>query len=83
MVARSDASGFPPERPKKPTYPWIGVSTGGNIVLFSEARRGTVVGQSCIASPGMIKDNPIGLYSAAWDEANFVPYAGKVTLYNE
>lgn len=82
MVARSEAQLYV-STPNKQKFPWIGVSSGGSIVLFTKEGEGTVIGHTILATPGTITNNPFGMHTGVWVSSCFVPYFGKVTLYNE
>lgn len=82
MVARSEAQPHV-SVPNKQKFPWIGVSSGGSIVLFTEESKGTVIGHTTLASPTVRANNPFGMNYVAWVSSGFAQYSGKVTLYNE
>lgn len=59
-------------------YPLIG-NADGLIVLFREARKGTVLEDKRKTNT----PRSIGSYSASWNMANFKKIIGSITLSNE
>jgi hypothetical protein len=66
----------PAEKPKI-KYPYIGVSVfNGNIVLFTEPGKGTVL--SCDET-----ESYVGYMTDNWDEHNYELFNGSITLSND
>lgn len=57
-------------------YPFLGVGTNGNVILFSEHGIGTVVHKSAAT------DMPVGEYAVNFCMDMFKPLKGKITLRN-
>lgn len=65
------------ENESKPrTYPYIGVSPAGDIVLFTTKDKGV-----CLQA--VTPYVSVGSYSQAWNEQNFKPFDGFITLEND
>jgi len=64
-----------PQEPKI-SYPWIGVSPRGRVVLFFAASKGTV-----LADPTGYEG--AGYISEDWGMEIFTPLRGSITLSNE
>lgn len=55
-------------------YPYIGVRDGQSIVLFTRKGVGTLL-RAYVA--------PMGFHSVTWDESEFTPLVGSITLSND
>lgn len=66
-----------PESISEISYPWIGISNKGAIVLFTSAGTGTLL------LPGISWDKKyVGNYISDWDMGMFSPFKGTVTISN-
>lgn len=61
---------------KKPTYPYLGISTRNNcVVLFTSFGAGT-----CLNAGSSY--NTLGEYYEGWAENSFIPFEDKLVLQN-
>lgn len=69
---------------EKKIYPWLGVQKdSGAVVLFTEPRKGTVVGHTGFQSRASATPQRVGYTTTAWIENTFNKFEGEVTLSND
>ena len=61
---------------KEKTYPYIGQSATGNIVLFIRKNTGVLLLDATL-------EDKVGCHSTTWVEDNFNVFDGEVTLNNK
>lgn len=62
------------EKPSK-TYPYLGISDNGCVVLFEEEKKGV-----CLVKGET--NNDVGGYSSMWGESMFKPFTGEIVMSN-
>lgn len=61
---------------EKPSYPYLGLSSAGTVVLFTAPKEGTAVYRKGSSA------TQLGEYSSSWTESEFKFYHHKITLEN-